>query len=364
MLRGRRLPFMLALCLPATVTAQDAPVAEPSASSEPSALAESSEPSPPLAATPPATPAATPTFVATLNPALLLAAGGTWGPDPDSPRELTLDQARVIARGIVAPAGTDAQALGDAPHFGYFLQLQTLAAPAVLDAFITGQLSRALRVDVGLARIPVSAEHLEAIAALDFDQRSRLARLLAPRRGIGVQLGGAIADGAFAWRLGTYDQNTPLGAADVPPIHAIRLDSTLRLGDARLQLGAAGAWQSGGDANDRALYVDGNARLDIARLWLTVEALFAAFQPPASADLGNTGAFGAFATLGYHITDDIHAIARYDHLTLDETADAALITALRWAPLPPVRIQMQYEWPIEGISPAALVVFSRLAVSF
>lgn len=347
---GRRLPFMLALALPATVAAQDAAVGEPP---EPS---ESSNPTMP--------PARAPGFVATLHPALLLAAGGTWGPDPDSPRELTLDQARVVARGIVAPAGTDATALGDAPHFGYFLQLQTLAAPAVLDAFITGQLSRALRVDLGLARIPVSAEHLEAIAAIDFDQRSRLARLLAPRRGIGVQIAGHVADGAFAWRVGAYDQNTPLGAADVPPIYATRLDSTLTLGDARLQLGAAAAWQSASDANDRAIYVDGNARLDIASVWVTVEALFAAFQPPVDPNFGATGAFGAFATLGYHITDDFYAIARYDHLTIDETPDAALITALGWAPLPPVRIQMQYEWPVEGISPAALVVFSRLAVAF
>ncbi|MCB9551963.1 MAG: hypothetical protein R3F65_26180 [bacterium] len=298
--------------------------------------------------------------VITLHPALHIATAALWGPDEGSPAELTLYEARVLARGVVAAPGADPTRLGDTPHVGYFLQLQTLASPAILDARLTAALDRALRVEAGLTKVPISDEWLVPAPELDLRQRSRLARFIAPRRGVGVQIAGSVADGAFGYVAGAYDQDSPRGAAEAPPIYAARVDGTLDLGPAALRLGAAGGLQPLGDDTDRIALADANLRLDLAGLWLTAEVLFARFEPPADATSDPTASFGAVATVGYALAD-FRALARYDHFTDALTTDAALIVALGWSPLSPVLVQVEYESPVEGASPAVLAAYARLA---
>lgn len=319
------------------------------------------------AAAPPMTEAAEPPLAApgdrrpviTLHPALFIATAGLWGPDEGSPAELSLYEARVLARGAVAAPGVDPARLADAPHVGWFLQLQTLASPAILDARLSATLDRALRIEAGLTKVPISDEWLVAAPEIDLRQRSRLARVIAPRRGVGAQVAGSVADGAFAYIAGAYDQNTPLGATEAPPIYAARVDGTLRLGPAALRLGAAGGFQPLGDDTDRTTLADANLRLDLAGLWVTGELLFAHFEPPADATSDPTASLGAFATVGYTL-GDFRALARYDHLTDALTTDSAVIVALGWSPLAPLLVQVEYEAPVEGESPQVLAAYARL----
>lgn len=301
-----------------------------------------------------------PAPVVTLHPGLLLVAGGAWGPDEASPRELYVGEARVLARGVVAPPGADPDALDGTAHFAYFLQLQTLAAPAVLDARITAELHPALRLDAGLTKIPISDEWLIPAPFTDFGVRSRAVRALSPRRGVGVQLGGHLAAGAFAYVLGVYDQNTPLGQDDIPPIYAARVDGHLDLAPAALAIGAGGGLRPGTDDTDRETYADLNARFEWGPLFAATEALYAAFDPPPGSPATGTVSIGGFGTLGYDVTDTIQLLARYDHLTTGDLTDAAVVAAVGWSPLEPVLIQLDYDHPVQGDAPQSLSAYGQL----
>lgn len=302
--------------------------------------------------------------VMTLRPAFLINTGGIWGPDEeDAPREFFVGNARAQAKGIIAPTGTNPDALGDDPHFAYFFQIEAVNRPALLDARLTGQFNRALHVSAGLTKIPISDEFLLAAGDTDFNNRARLAARLAPKRGIGVEAGGSVADGAFRYVAGVYDQNTIRGAADIPPIYAGRVDGSFAFDGGKLALGLSSGVRPSDADSDRAIYAGANARLDYGPVWVNSEVLFGGFEPESD-DEDATTALGVQGTVGYRITSTLFAIARYDRLTQEEATDAAIVAALGWNPLGPILIQVDYDHPVEGEDPATLAAYGQLWVKF
>lgn len=345
----------LALLLPGLAVAQAPDAVDEGPATPPSAADPSAAAPPPAAAAGP---------VMTLRPAFLIVTGGIWGPDEEAaPREFFVGNARAQAKGIIAPAGTDPGALGDDPHFSYFFQLETVNSPGLLDARLTGHLARALQVTAGLTKIPISDEFLLAAGDTDFNNRSRLAGRLAPKRGIGVEASGSVAEGAFAYTAGVYDQNTIRGAADIPPIYAGRLDGRFGFEGGTLAVGASSGVRPSSSDSDRAIYAGANARLDYGPVWLTTEVLFGGFEPESDEEDATT-ALGAQGTVGYRITDTLFAVARYDRLTREDVTDAAIVGALGWTPLGPILIQVDYDHPVEGEDPATLAAYGQLWVKF
>lgn len=345
--RRSRLAAM-ALLMPGFAAAQETDVAAP--------MAET----PPIAAT--AQPAAE-GLVMTLEPAFLINTGGIWGPDGDAPREFFVGNARAQAKGIIAPAGTNPDAIGDDPIFAYFFQVETVNSPALLDARLTGRFARALRVSAGLTKIPISDEFLLPAGDTDFNNRSRLATRLAPKRGIGVEAGGVLGGGAFKYEAGVYDQNTVSGAADIPPIYAGRVDGYFAFEGGKLALGLSSGVRPSDVDSDRAIYAGANARLDYGPVWVNSEVLFGGFEPESDEEDATT-ALGVQGTVGYRITSTLFAIARYDRLTQEEATDTAIVAALGWNPLGPILIQVDYDHPIEGEDPATLAAYGQLWVKF
>ncbi|MEZ4437422.1 MAG: hypothetical protein R3F65_33935, partial [bacterium] len=266
---SRARPMLLMALVPAFACAQP-PDPDPSAPLEesgPLGVIPAPAAVPPVAAPdplaiPPQLPTNNPGMVLAVHPAIMLNVGGIWGPDEEkAPREFFVGNARAFVRGLIAPPGTDPAHVGDDPHFGYFFQLETVNSPPLLDAFVTGQFNRALRVDAGLTKVPISDEFILAAADTDFNSRARVIRRLAPKRAIGAQLGGQVAEGALRYVAGVYDQNTIQGAADIPPIYAGRLDGHIQLDGGKLALGLASGVRPSAPDSDRAIYADANARL-------------------------------------------------------------------------------------------------------
>jgi len=91
--------------------------------------------------------------------------------------------------------------------YGYTLQTNFAASPAILDAEVHYRAAEALALQAGQFKAPFSRELLTGAGDLDFVDRSRVVTALAPNRQIGAQAGGRVATGRLEYAAGVFNGN-------------------------------------------------------------------------------------------------------------------------------------------------------------
>ena len=116
--------------------------------------------------------------------------------------------------------------------FGYQLQTNFVSSTALLDANMYYNLTPNFSVKAGLFKSPFSYEYLTGAASTDFVNRSSVVNYLAPKRQLGFQLQGKLADGMFKYTAGMFNGNGfgPNQNDDDQFLYTARLETNSGLG--------------------------------------------------------------------------------------------------------------------------------------
>ncbi len=210
---------------------------------------------------------------------------------------------------------------------GYFLRGDFARSPSLLDAYVSYG-SDATRGVVGRQKVPFSAEYLTSAAAIDFVNRARVVRAVAPGRSVGAQLLTAPGGGPFSLRVGVFNATqtrTRTGALLSPrdrggALVAGRAQAQAGFGDGTVTFGANAAYNTP-DTSDEIeapgrLDLGADVRVRVGRFLLAGEILRSRFEEPYSA-LDPTGLDGGYATVGYDLTADDRVLARLDVISVE-----------------------------------------------
>lgn len=246
---------------------------------------------------------------------------------------------------------------GELDHrFGYFLQTNFAASPAILDARLHFRPSGHTRLDVGQFKVPFSGEFLTGAADLDFVNRAEAVRALAPGRQIGFQ-GSADLGDRLTLRAGAFNGN---------PAGANANDNNALLAAVRLEArpwGAAGTGPSprlvvginGAHSRDSAATLPGlvagfegtrtllgaDARFTAGAWLLAGEVVFAHLAPRGGTVLEPVG---HYLTAGYRVSPPVQLLFRWERFDPDGPASTrdALIGGLTLRPTSFTKMQVNY----------------------
>ncbi len=203
---------------------------------------------------------------------------------------------------------------------GYRLQTDFAKAPAVLDAFVSYQPGDAATFLVGQYKAPFSYEFLTSAAAIDFVNRARVVRALAPGRQVGASVRVPLAGEALALRAGVFnatfrrttDGETVSQSQRGGFLLAARAQSTLApAGGPTLIVGANVSYDTPdlSDAFDvpGRLLVGADARLRFGRLLVAAEGIVEQTQGDAFPDRD-----GFYVTAGVDLGPSNRLLVRLD----------------------------------------------------
>jgi phosphate-selective porin len=258
--------------------------------------------------------------------------------------------------------------------FSYLLQTNFASSAVLLDAAVSYQAAEAVTLQAGKFKVPFSGELLTAAGELDFIDRARVVRALAPGRQLGAQAGGRIGHGVVQYGVGAFNGNTGSGNDDDRLLAAGRIGvvpfgaapaSTRRLEiagnlayshDTDVSLGSLGSSFAG----RRTLYgADIRWRRDD---WLVAGEFIAARLEPDSGQ--TTDPVGWQGTLGYHLSPKFQLLARWDALRPDgrgPDSDLLLVGFRAW-PTGAVQFRLAYQrdLAITDSSPHGVVAGAQL----
>lgn len=262
--------------------------------------------------------------------------------------------------------------------FGYQLQANLIKSPAILDGNIYYRVTPGVRAKAGLFKSPFSAEYLTGAASIDFVNRSRVVGELAPKRQIGVQVDGSIAEGSFRYKAGVFN-GEGFGSnanADNNFLYAGRIESHFRfhhIRDDRLivglnlayeqkEVGRPGSIRSGFEG--KQMLVGGDTRLTLGELMLAGEVIYSRLASDPGVE---SHPFGYYATAGYFVASNTQVLIRWDRFDADgmNMADdsESVIAGLNYFPTSFSEVQINYSIPAgQGISYSQLLV--NLQINF
>lgn len=222
-------------------------------------------------------------------------------------------------------------------NVGYFVRAAFERQPALLEAYVSYG-SDDVRVLVGRQFVPFSAEFLVGAANIDFVNRSRAVRQLAPGRSVGAALNANPGGGPVRLRAGIFNA-TSTGSFSAQPgsgsydgqsdrggvLVAGRAQSVVPVGAGTLTLGANVAYNTP-DTSDRftvssGLVVGGDARLRMGRVLLAGEYLYR--NTPTTASAAEID--GGFLTAGYDVTRDDRVLLRFDTINDFDRSNEVLL---------------------------------------
>jgi hypothetical protein len=213
--------------------------------------------------------------------------------------------------------------------YGYLLQTNFAATPAILDAELHYQVADALVLQAGQFKAPFSRELLTSAGDLDFIDRSRVVTALAPGRQLGVEARGRLARGRLEYAVGAFNGNG-IGAGvndDARLLGSARLGWWLLGQDAkaarRLEWGGNVAYSHDTDVSLGPLAASFQGRRTVwgtdvrftDRVWLLAAELVGARL--ASVTSGTAHPWGWHATAGLKPTNRLQLLARWDALRSD-----------------------------------------------
>jgi len=223
--------------------------------------------------------------------------------------------------------------------YGYTLQTNFAASPAILDAELHYRVSDGLVLQAGQFKAPFSRELLTSAGELDFVERSRVVAALAPSRQMGVEARGKLSRGHLEYAAGlfngngigsrTNDDGRLLGVARIG-WHPF---GTAAGAARRLEVGANVGYSHDTSVNLGPLATGFNGRRTLGgadaryteQRWLFAAEVVGARLDPSGAG-PTTTPHGWQATAGYHVTPKVQLLGRWDALRSDGlSADGDLL---------------------------------------
>ena len=267
-------------------------------------------------------------------------------------------------------AGEDGFSIGNArlqvygefdQKFGYQLQANFLNSTSLLDANMYYNVTPAFAVKAGLFKAPFSYEYLTGAAAIDFVNRSSAVNQLAPKRQIGLQLQGKMADGNFTYSAGMFNGNGfgPNQNDDGRFLYVARLEANSGVGsdsDGRFMMGLNASYeQSERSASGAGLLsqVEGEQLLLGADTRITYNSMMLAGEFIYSTINADTGReynpFGYHVTGGYFVTPKMQLLARWDYFDGDFIgfSSESVVGGINIFPTDFSEVQLNYIYPLE-----------------
>ncbi len=241
--------------------------------------------------------------------------------------------------------------------FGYFLQTNFAASPAILDASMYYDVNSNLRLRVGQFKAPFSREFLIPAQSIDFVNRAQGVTALAPGRELGLSLLATSATGSFGIDAGIFNGNRtiPNGNDGNNFLYVARLFGTLQPvgtgnGETTIDVGVNVAHSRDdeatlpglvtGFAGSRTLIgFDATSRLGATTL--SGEVIVAALDPEVG---GTRNPWGFHLTAARMLTNKTQALVRFDGLDPDagdERSDLIIFGFNAW-PTAVTEFQVNY----------------------
>lgn len=264
--------------------------------------------------------------------------------------------------------------------FGYLVQANVAATPAILDAAARYRLGQAATIQAGLFKAPFSREFLTGAGSVDFVNRSQVVTALAPNRQIGVQVGGRPGAGAVEYAVGAFNGNRysaggndnsdllyagrlgfwpSIATRDRPDD---RLEIALNIAHSRDASAPIGAGFIPSFAGERTLF-GGDVRWRFGPWLVAGEVITARLDFDGGPVAKPTG---WHATGGYMLTRKSQVLARWDAFRPDgiiPDQDLLVLGYNLW-PTRPTELQVNYVIPIKGPGPDRHQVLVNLQVAF
>ena len=245
--------------------------------------------------------------------------------------------------------------------FGYQLQANFLNNKSLLDANMHYNFTQSFAVKAGLFKSPFSYEYLTGAADIDFVNRSSVVNQLAPRRQIGLQLQGEMADGSFKYTAGMFNGNGfGLNENDDDQfLYVARLETKSEVAggaDNNFVMGLNASYEQSESATAGAgllsqiegeqLLLGADTRINYNNMMLAGEFIYSTIN----ADVGTEyNPFGYHVTGGYFITPKTQLLARWDYFDGDfiGTSSESVLGGINIHPSDFSKVQLNYIYPIE-----------------
>lgn len=245
--------------------------------------------------------------------------------------------------------------------FGYQLQANFLNSTSLLDANMYYNLTSNFLVKAGLFKAPFSYEYLTGAAAIDFVNRSPVVNQLAPKRQLGLQLQGMMADGRFKYSAGMFNGNGfgPNENDDNQFLYVARLETNSGLGSDLgdgFVMGLNASYEQSETATSGAgllsqvdgeqLLLGADTRISYKEMMLAGEFIYSTINADFGAEYNP---FGYYVTGGYFVTPKTQLLARWDYFEGDfiGTSSESIIGGINIFPSEFSEVQLNYIYPLE-----------------
>ncbi len=238
-------------------------------------------------------------------------------------------------------------------NFGYFFQASFIASPSLLDAVVKYKFKDYLSIDAGQFKAPFSKEFLTYAGNIDFVNRSQAATFLSPKRQIGLQLRGNIANKIFEYRAGIFNGNgqNKLSNDNNTFMYVGRLTAKLKTTNSLYEFGLNAAYANNNtqgifekDFIGKKTMLGGDLRIEINQFLIASEYTINTLDGTLDSILTNRKPYGYHITAGYKFGSNHQVLVRYDNLSPDGVTDNSefYIFGYNFWPTSATEIQFNY----------------------
>lgn len=245
--------------------------------------------------------------------------------------------------------------------FGYQLQTNFVRSSALLDANMYYNLTPNFSVKAGMFKTPFSYEYLTGAAAIDFVNRSSVVNQLAPKRQVGFQMQGKMADGKFKYSAGMFNGNG-FGINqndDDQFLYTARIEanSGVRSGlQDGFMMGLNASYEQSESTTTGAgllsqvageqLLLGADTRISYNKMMLAGELIYSTINADFGAEYNP---FGYYVTGGYFVTPKTQLLARWDYFDGDfiGASSESVIGGVNFFPSDFSEVQLNYIYPVE-----------------
>lgn len=244
---------------------------------------------------------------------------------------------------------------------GYQLQTSFIGSPSLLDANMYYNVTPNFSVKAGLFKAPFSYEYLTGATAIDFINRSSVVNQLVPKRQVGLQLQGKMAEGKFTYSAGMFNGNDFESNQndDEQFLYTARLEANSGVGNdahSSFMMGLNASYEQSERPNSGAgllSQVEGeqillgvDTRITYDKMMVAGEFIYSAIEERAGAEYNP---YGFYMTGGYFVTPQTQLLARWDYFDGDFIGQSSesLIGGINIFPTEFTKVQLNYIYPVD-----------------
>lgn len=241
--------------------------------------------------------------------------------------------------------------------FSYFFQASFIVSPLLLDAAISYRFSDAFKLTAGQLKAPFSKEFLTYSANIDFVNRSQATVLLSPRREIGFQLSGTIANKILEYKAGIFNGNGPnkLSNDNNSFLYVGRIAAIPYTDNNHYELGFNAGFDNNSKTeilsrsfNGSRIFMGGDIRAEIGQFLFSSEFIFNKFDGTIDSIDSAVEPFGYHFTIGYTPFKGHQFLIRFDDLSADGIISDSRIYIVGYNFWPTKVAEIQFNYIIDS----------------